>query len=49
MQCLRQKEGTQNTNTLLSLANYQKLKKCCNELANLMGTYLYNCSFKSYD
>ena len=47
-QCLMQKGGTQNTDTLLIFAYYQKLKKCCNELTNLKGTYLYNC-FKSYE
>ena len=49
MQCLRQKEGTQNTNTLLIFAYYQKLKKHCTDLTDLKGTYLYNGRFISYE
>ena len=52
-QCLRQKGGTQNTNTLLIFAYYQKLKNPCNELTDSERTYLYNScynySFKSYE
>ena len=48
-QCLRQKGGTQNTNTLSIFAYYQILKNPCNKLTNLKGPYLHTCSFKSYE
>ena len=44
----RQKGCTQNTNTLLIFADYQKLKNHGNESTDLKWEYLNNCIFKSY-